>query len=288
MGNWPQRYPRSVAVLTTMHGKESVIGPILERDLGVVVGLALGVDTDRFGTFTREYARAGSQLDAARAKVRAGFDYAPLARIGLASEGSFGPHPSAPFLPIARELILFVDRAANLEIVGQDVSVDTNYRHAVVTGVDEALAFGKRIGFPSHGVIVSSAFPEGPRPDAKPIKDIATGEDFVATLEGLLSESGSVFLESDMRASRNPTRRAAIERATIDLVRRFRSRCPRCGCPGWDVVERLTGLPCRECGGGTLELRAEVSRCRACNRSRTVDLTTTRLGQPAACPVCNP
>ncbi len=51
----------------------------------------MGANTDRFGTFSRDIERTGSQLDAARAKIAAGFEYAPSARIGLASEGSFGP-----------------------------------------------------------------------------------------------------------------------------------------------------------------------------------------------------
>lgn len=33
-----------------------------------------------------------------------GFEYAPLARVGLASEGSFGPHPHIPSLAVGREL----------------------------------------------------------------------------------------------------------------------------------------------------------------------------------------
>ena len=61
-------YHKTVAVLATMHGKERVIAPILEQGLGLRVALALGLDTDRFGTFSREVERTGSQLDAARAK----------------------------------------------------------------------------------------------------------------------------------------------------------------------------------------------------------------------------
>ncbi|MGO3934071.1 hypothetical protein NP284_37900, partial [Rhodopseudomonas pseudopalustris] len=66
-------YRNVAAVLTSMHAKERVIGPILRDELGLIVGLANGVDTDRFGAFSREVARTGSQLDAARAKIAAGF-----------------------------------------------------------------------------------------------------------------------------------------------------------------------------------------------------------------------
>ena len=103
-------YRNYVAVLTTMHGKEQVIAPVLKDGLGLIVCLAMGVNTDRFGTFSRDIERTGSQVDAARAKIAAGFDYAPLARAGLASEGSFGPHPFIPFLALGRELVVLIDR----------------------------------------------------------------------------------------------------------------------------------------------------------------------------------
>ena len=34
----------------------------------------------------------------------------PLARIGVASEGSFGPHPLFPFVPLGQEPVLLIDR----------------------------------------------------------------------------------------------------------------------------------------------------------------------------------
>ena len=108
------------AVLTTIHGKERVISPVLKEGLGLIVSLAKGINTDSFGTFSREIERAGSQLDAARAKIVAGFDAAPWARVGLASEGSFGPFPSFPFVALGRELIVMVDRDAGLELTGHD------------------------------------------------------------------------------------------------------------------------------------------------------------------------
>ena len=57
-------------VVATMHGKERVIAPLLEERLGVRCVVPAGFDTDRYGTFTRDVARAGDQLEAAREKVR--------------------------------------------------------------------------------------------------------------------------------------------------------------------------------------------------------------------------
>ena len=41
------------AVLATMHGKERAIAPLLQRTLGLAVKVPPGLDTDRFGTFSR-------------------------------------------------------------------------------------------------------------------------------------------------------------------------------------------------------------------------------------------
>jgi hypothetical protein len=42
------------AILATMHAKEKVIAPIDERFLGLRLEVSTGVDTDAFGTFSRD------------------------------------------------------------------------------------------------------------------------------------------------------------------------------------------------------------------------------------------
>ena len=66
-------YDNVSAVLVTMHGKERAITPVLKEGLGLELSLATGVNTDKFGTFSRDVERTGSPLDAARAKIIAGF-----------------------------------------------------------------------------------------------------------------------------------------------------------------------------------------------------------------------
>lgn len=44
-----------------MHGKERVVGPVVERWMGLKVERAEDVGTDAFGTFTGEIARARSE-----------------------------------------------------------------------------------------------------------------------------------------------------------------------------------------------------------------------------------
>ena len=76
-----------------------------------------GFDTDLLGTFTRETARGGSQLDAARRKARKGMELSGL-DAGLASEGSFGPDPFAEMVPWNVELIAWLDDRMGIEVVG--------------------------------------------------------------------------------------------------------------------------------------------------------------------------
>ena len=244
-------YKNTVAVFATMHDKERVVAPVLREGLGLRVALALGLDTDRFGTFSRDVERTGSQLDAARAKVAAGFEYAPYAQVGIASEGSFGPHPYFPFLALGRELVLLIDRERGLELTGHYASPETNYGHAVVSDMEGAIAFAERSKFPEHGLIVMGCVDEKPAPGLALFKDVIDCVALEKAVGLVVAKCGAAFVEADMRAHRNPTRMRAIERAACDLVRRFRSQCPVCTHPGFDVTERTPGLPCEWCGEPT-------------------------------------
>ena len=287
MASAPRPYRQEPAVLATMHGKERVIAPLLERALGLRVRVSNGIDTDRFGTFSRDVERTGSQLDAARAKIAAAFADAPDTQVALASEGSFGPHPYIPFLPLAREIVVLTNRASGLEFIGHHASPTTNFSHAVVSDVGAAHAFVDHAQFPEHGVIVMGVIDGQPAPACALIKDIGNPADLENAVTQVIGICGAAFVETDMRAHRNPTRMRAIERATLDLIRRFRSPCPVCAAPGFAVTERLAGLPCSWCGGPTLAIRAEVLSCAACGHrlERLVSATTADSRQ---CSDCNP
>lgn len=281
-------YHNTVAVLTSMHAKERVIRPILRDELGLIVRPSMGVDTDKFGTFSREIRRSGSQLDAARAKIAAGFEYAPSARVGLASEGSFGQHPYIPFLAIGRELVLMVDRESGLELAGYDTSEEINFGQRVVRDLKSAFAFAQGVGFPEHGLIVMGCRDEQPAPDLMLNKDVTD----TTALEGAVRKAfrmfGAAFVEADMRAHRNPTRMIAIERATRDLVRRFYSRCPNCDHRGFDVTKRIPGLPCAWCGAPTRVIMAEALICQSCGYREERSVATDPTADPGQCDGCNP
>lgn len=275
------------AVLATMHRKERVIKPLVESRLGLQLRVPPGFDTDRFGTFSREVERAGSQLNAARAKIWAAFEREPDAAVGIASEGSFGPHPSIPFVALGREIVVLVDRETGLELDGHHVGLAAHFQHATVTDVAAALAFAGRVGFPGHGLIVIGTAGGEPAPDRFLRKAIDGSAGLAAAAAEAIAISGAAHVETDMRAHRNPTRMRAIKRATIDLVRRYRSPCPACARPGFAVTEPLYGLPCGWCGQPTNALRAEVSTCSGCGH-RVETPVAAELADPGWCNGCNP
>lgn len=202
-------------VLATMHGKEKVIAPILEKEFGLKVILPEGFDSDQFGTFTGDKARTGNQLEAARLKLQAAMKLTG-ADMGIASEGSFGAHPVIPFIQSNLELILLVDSKNNQEIIGHHRSSDTNMSGQYVSSVQEALEFAKRIGFPEHAVVIKKS-----EKDKKSIyKGIQSEDELTKQVDSLLRGffTKRVYIETDMRAHMNPTRMGKIAQATNDLV----------------------------------------------------------------------
>lgn len=269
--------PQRVA-LGTMHGKEAAIAPPLAA-LGIVVQRA-EIDTDRFGTFTGDVARAGTMLDAARAKARAASEAAGLA-VALASEGAYGPHPHVPYLPFGRELLLWLDTATGREIV--EMAVDDRPCHDQQSVEDPAAAEGflSRIGFPATAVIVQEEL--AAPPVAKGITDRAALD---AAIAAVCARRGRALLLTDMRAHVNPRRMAVIGELAARLAQRLATPCPLCAAPGFGCLRPVPGLACSECGAETALVAADLHGCTACGHE---DLRP-RAGQadPAHCPYCNP
>ncbi len=275
-------------VIATMHQKEQVIAPLVEAALGVQAIVPSAFDSDRFGTFTRDIPRSGSQREAARHKAEAALA-ATGATLAIASEGAFFPHPGAPYVACNREIVLCLDREQNLEIVGEVVSTQTNYAQQTVRSLAEALAFAERVGFPDHGLVVMpQAQPQPGDPIVKGIRDPSV---LVQTVEQFLSQSptAQVHLETDMRAMHNPTRMQAIAEATQNLLQRVQQVCPACDCPGFSCVDQIPGLPCQWCQMPTAMIRAERFACQRCDyqeyRPNALGLTQA---DPAHCAYCNP
>lgn len=190
-------------------------------------------------------------------------------------------------MPLAREIVVFKDRVSGLELIGRHAGLSTNFSHAVATDEAGAKAFAERARFPGHGVIVIGCADQQPSPGRALIKDVRDWAGLQRAVTEVIAICGAAFVEADMRAHRNPTRMRAIRRATLDLVRRFRSPCPECDRPGFVVSERVAGLPCVWCGEPTLALKAEVSTCAGCGH-RIEQPVSAMAADPGQCGECNP
>jgi hypothetical protein len=273
------------AVLLTKHGKERFIKPLFEEATGCCVIVESDYDTDLFGTFTRLIGRPGTQEETARLKARKGMELHG-ADLALASEGSFGPHPVVPFVPLNREIVLLFDAREGLEVCGEYAGTETNYAQTLVSGWEEAERFARQAGFPDHYLII--------RPDHElheaVIKNINTWAGLRDALARslALSVTGKAYLETDMRAHANPTRMKNIKKAAEDLIRLLGLRCPACGAPGFSVTERKRGLPCEWCGLPTREPAASIYYCQSCNFSREEREPPDTKAPAACCDNCNP
>jgi hypothetical protein len=270
-----QPYAGARAVLATQHGKARAIAPAFARRTGMAV-VESAIDTDRFGSFTGEVARTGTALDAAIAKARAGMA-ATGSALGLASEGSFGPHPWLPFGAAGVETLVFIDAARGLVISETRLSRRTNYARLKIGPGADVPAFLARAGFPAHALVVRGA-------DSAVL---AKGVQDDAVLARLLPHAAA--LETDMRAHMNPTRMAAIRSVAVRLAARLATPCPACGSPGFGSIAPRPGLPCSDCRQPTAMAAGLTVTCPACghveNRSRPDGRTAA---SPADCGWCNP
>jgi hypothetical protein len=149
----PGPYSGLHAVLATMHGKEAAIAPVLQSRLGLTIRTAPHLDTDALGTFTGEIPRAGTIREAAVAKARLGMEATGLP-IGLASEGSYGPHPHIPFVPGGVELMVLVDDTRGIVVAEHLIDDAPTFAHIFAKVGADITPFLARIGFPDHALIV--------------------------------------------------------------------------------------------------------------------------------------
>ena len=276
------------AVVATMHRKETIIAPLFEAAFGMKIIVPSEFDTDRFGTFTREVQRLGTQMETARLKARRALEKTE-ATIGIASEGSFGPHVQCPWIASNREVLLLIDIQHNFEVYADELSLKTNFAHADVSCVEEAMAFAKKVHFPSHA-LVATTDPEEPQALVR-YKGITHWDDLSEKVKSLLNQSstGLVRLETDMRAMFNPTRMEVIEQTTRKLIQKLNRICPRCNCPGFDVIEETRGLPCAWCHEPTNQIKTVIDGCQHCTfQQERQDIMLPKLADPGQCLRCNP
>lgn len=271
-------------LIATKHHKEKAIAPVLESRLGVSCMVLPDFDTDLLGTFTGEVERKDDPVTTARKKCHMALDVSGC-DLGLASEGSFGPHPSMFFVPADDEILVFVDKRNGLEIVVRELSTQTNFGGAEVSRDSELQEFAAKAKFPSHGLILRRAKDD----PAYIIKGIVDWAHLKSEFDYLMGKYGRCFVETDMRALYNPSRMKVIGDAAVKLANRLSTHCPVCDTPGFGVTDLRTGLPCADCHFPTRSVLSYVHTCLKCDCIREQQYPNGILQEdPMYCDVCNP
>lgn len=271
-------------VLASMHRKEVALQDILEEKLGVKIITPENLNTDDFGTFSGEVERMLSPLDTARQKCLRAMEITGH-DLAIASEGSFGAHPTIGFIPACEEILLLVDKKHDMEVKARVISTQTNFSGNEYYDWDDVKYFAAQAGFPSHGLIVRKD-----KDDLAEIhKGITTWNDFKKSFDYFNTKYGKVHVETDMRAKYNPTRMKVIRDTAEKLVKVINWICPACETPGFDVKEIKRGLPCAVCGAPTETAHAYIHKCNKCNHSVENPYPENRLAEEALfCNECNP
>ena len=277
-------YSGQKIALLTQHGKEKVIAPVLEPGLGCAIEHVTGFDTDQLGTFTRDIARPGSQIDAARRKARIGMELSGLT-LGMASEGSFGPDPFTGTFAWNIELVVLIDDRLGIEVAGMAQGVARS-AHVLASDWSAVESFAAREGFPQHHLVLRPQSQD----DTRIHKGIADWSHLRSCFDECLaqSENQQVFVEADLRAFANPSRMRHIEQAAGDLLQRLQSCCALCNTPGYWVTERQPGLRCSACGLPTASHLLEVWTCLHCQHRSVQPRTDCVAADPRHCKYCNP
>lgn len=271
-------------IIATQHHKEKVIAPLFEDKLGVLCFTDSQLNTDVLGTFSGEVERNNDPITTARNKCIMAMELSG-ADLAIASEGSFGAHPSLFFAHADDEWLLFVDRKINIEIVVRDLSLNTNFNASSISNLEELNHFANKVKFPSHALIIKKSETDY----SEMVKGIQQWDELTSVGTSFLSTFGSLYVETDMRAMNNPTRMAVIEQLTHKLIEKIESQCPHCQTPGFAIADVKRGLPCEVCHCATNAILSHIYCCAKCSFTKEIQYPEHKYFEdPMYCDFCNP
>ena len=274
---------RKVALLTK-HGKQDLLRPILESELGCLLLHTEEFDTDQLGTFTRDVDRQGSQLEAARRKAIIGMQLTG-ADLGIASEGAFGQDPLTGLIAWNTEILLWIDNALGMEVTGI-AHGPAQSAHCEIRTPQELKKFLIKAKFPEHHIVIRPENQDHP----EIYKNIHDEETLFKAFSSAkkTSKNGLVFVENDLRAFSNPTRQNIIKNSAQNLIQKLMSNCPKCATPGFWRTQRIPGMLCSFCQRKTHLAIAELWHCSACAHQEEREINANEFADPSKCDFCNP
>ncbi len=271
-------------LIATKHKKEEVISPLFRKHLHVDCFVAEEFDTDSLGTFSGEVERKSNAIETLRQKCSLATKHTDFDMV-VASEGSFGAHPTLFFAPADDELVMFKDFKHDLEITARHLSVETNFDGMLIETIVDLKKFAQKVNFPSHGIILKSS---KDHPEII-LKDIETYSELQENFKVLKKKYPTVYAETDMRAHRNPSRMVVIKEAIEKLIEKINTLCPSCQTPGFEVKQVNSGLPCELCGFKTKSTLSHTYGCAKCDYKEEKFYPFDKKNEnPMYCDNCNP
>ncbi len=271
-------------LIATKHKKELVMAPILKKELSISSYVSEQFDTDTLGTFSGEIERKDDALVTLRNKCILAANTTKSDFV-IASEGSFGAHPSIFFAHANQELVMLKDFKNDLEIIAKEISLETNFNGQKISNETDLLTFAKKVNFPSHALILKSDEVNF----STIFKGIQSEKELLEKFYEIQKKNGCVYVETDMRAMYNPTRMKVIEKATWQLIEKIKSLCPTCQTPGYDIIDAVSGLPCELCKNPTRSTLYYLYRCKKCQYSnKKMFPRGITYEDPTYCDTCNP
>lgn len=271
-------------VIATKHGKEKILAPLLEKELGVKCMINPNFDSDLFGTFSGEMERKDDPLTTAKLKGEMAMELLDCDLV-IASEGSFGNHPIIHFLPADEEFLILIDKKNDATFVWRELSLETNFNGASIYSLEDLEDFATKAKFPSHALILRSS-----KNNIEGItKGITDWDSLKKTFNHLWKCNESVYVETDMRAMFNPTRMKVIKVAAENLISKIKTSCPICAFPGFSIVESKKGLPCKLCCLPTSSTLSYIYKCQKCGETEEELYPNGKSEEdPTFCDWCNP
>jgi hypothetical protein len=282
-----QRFADRVLGVATQHDKERVIGPALMRTLPLAgYHPVLNADTDRFGSFSGDVERTMDPLTTCILKAKHGAEVSGMDLV-IASEGSFGPYPPAPFVPCDEEILVLFDARDNTLFHCKHVSLDTVFGGELCSSINEVMDFAMRMKFTEHQLLLRPR-EKWERGDAMH-KGLFERDRLRTLASEFLARDGHVWVATDQRAMANPTRMRVIGDTAERFAQELARCCPACGEVWFRITEAIAGLPCQSCGWPTASVRAYRRSCMACAMVEDAPRQDGRTQEePQHCQHCNP
>ena len=230
--------------------------------------------------------RISDPISTAKLKAQHGAEISGMDMV-IASEGSFGPYPPAPFISCTEEILVLLDTRDGTYFEHRHVSLETVFGGERCTSWREVEAFAARMKFPEHQLVIRPQ--EHWKGGDELQKGIRTMDTLRTLTKQLIELRGEVWVETDMRAMANPTRMRVIANTAERFAQELVTLCPSCGECWFRITEPLPGLPCELCGWPTQSVRAYRRTCRNCkHEADTSRPDGKQREEPQHCAHCNP